>query len=72
MRGQALAAGKPWWTMSPFGLGEEPETDLGVDPGVPSRMLEARPAEEYRGDLDAAMTDVGGWLREGYRVVIVH
>ena len=71
VRSRALAAGKPWWTMSPFGLGDEPEADLGVEPGVPSRALAARPAEEYRGDLPAAMADIARWVREGFRVVLV-
>ena len=47
----------------------------GVDVSVgavESRLLPARPAESYRGDIEQAVGDVQQWLKEGYRVVVVH
>ncbi|GAW47796.1 MULTISPECIES: transcription-repair coupling factor [unclassified Nocardioides] len=74
VREHALAQGKPWWTVSPFGI-ESPEGGLGVDDvagAVPSRALPAKPAEAYRGDLERAIADLDGWRRAGYRVVVLH
>ncbi|MCW2774727.1 MAG: mfd, partial [Nocardioides sp.] len=74
VREHALAQGKPWWTVSPFGI-ESPEGGLGVDDvagAVPSRALPAKPAEAYRGDLERAIADLDGWRRAGYRAVVLH
>ena len=46
---------------------------MDVEAGaVPTRALPARPAPEYRGDIEQAITDITGWLGEGYRVVVMH
>ncbi|MEZ5091967.1 transcription-repair coupling factor [Nocardioides sp.] len=66
VRGHALARGQAWWSVSPFGLDEQAD-----EAGVPVRTLTAQPTEEYRGDLEGAMADLGGWLRAGHRVVVV-
>ncbi|HEX5861596.1 MAG TPA: CarD family transcriptional regulator, partial [Nocardioides sp.] len=76
VRQHSIGLGRPWWTVSPFGLdaGLEP-TAIGAasdDVGVESRALPARPAESYRGDLEAAVKDIEQWRRDGYRVVVVH
>ncbi|HET8960779.1 transcription-repair coupling factor [Nocardioides sp.] len=77
VRQHALGLGRPWWTMSPFGLDGDLDSGLdaqaGEDPGaVESRALPARPAESYRGDLEAAVKDIEQWRRDGYRIVVVH
>lgn len=62
VRGHAITQGKPWWTMSPFGLDADDET----------RVLAAKPAEAYRGEMERAIGDIGRWRADGYRVVVVH
>jgi transcription-repair coupling factor (superfamily II helicase) len=58
VRGEALAQGKAWWGLSPFGLDDEEATGVaGVEP--------------YRGDIDAAVKDIAGYLDQGRRVVVV-
>ncbi len=66
VRSHALGRGQAWWSVSPFGLDED-----GAEGGVPVRALAAQPAEEYRGDLGAAVADVAAWLRAGHRVLVV-
>jgi transcription-repair coupling factor (superfamily II helicase) len=87
VRQHSIGLGRPWWTMSPFGLDVEADdaaplrdslgevVSSGVDPtagAVETRALPARPAESYRGDLEAAIKDIEQWRRDGYRVVVVH
>jgi transcription-repair coupling factor (superfamily II helicase) len=71
VRLRSLAQDKPWWTVSPFGL-DETAPASAEDAGVPTRALPAGPVDAYRGDVDRAMTDLDGWLAEGYRAVVVH
>jgi transcription-repair coupling factor (superfamily II helicase) len=56
--------GRPWWTVSPFGLDEE----LGSG----GRSVAATPVDGYRGDLERAVADLRGWLADGARVVVTH
>lgn len=82
VREHSLARGLAWWSMSPFGIAtEEPGAASGpalegaseaAIAGVPSRPLGTRPAEAYRGDIEKALANVAGWLRDGYRVVVLH
>ncbi len=54
-------------------LGEIVSSGIDVEVGaVPVRVLPARPAPEYRGDVEKAIEDIRGWLGEGYRVTVVH
>ncbi len=54
-------------------LGEIVSIDIDVTVGaVPTRNLPAKPVEAYRGDLEHAVSDIRGWLADGYRVVVVH
>ncbi len=54
-------------------LGEIVDIDIDVEAGaVPSRSLPMKPAEAYRGDIQRAISDMKGWLGEGYRVAVVH
>jgi len=64
VRAHSLERGSGWWTMSPFGLDDEADSSV--------RVIEAQPAEAYRGDLERAVADIRGWLTAGHRVVVVH
>jgi transcription-repair coupling factor (superfamily II helicase) len=80
VREHALAQGKPWWTISPFGIETDPtasasgpEADVDVLAGaVPTRGLPAHPVDAYRGEVERAVTDLDRWRRDGYRVVVIH
>ncbi|MFC6286291.1 transcription-repair coupling factor [Nocardioides sp. GCM10027113] len=83
VREHTMAQGKPWWSMSPFGLADDPDDPtagsadavlaaaLDVD-GVESRALTAKPVETYRGDFERAVADIEQWRRNGLRIVVVH
>jgi transcription-repair coupling factor (superfamily II helicase) len=75
VRAQALERGLAWWSLSPFGLGDDgvDSVDDGVAAGGPEqRPVDARPAEAYRGDVEAAIKDIRAWLDDGRAVVVVH
>ncbi len=61
VRAHALGQGKAWWGLSPFGIESDEET---VTVG-------AAAVEPYRGDIDAAVADIGKHLAQGRRVVVV-
>src|SRR4051812_20409701 len=63
IRSDAEAMGIPWWSVSPFTADSAEEAD--------SRVVSARELENYRGDTEKALTDVRGWLGQGWRVVVV-
>ncbi len=77
VRALSLAQGKPWWSVSPFGLDPEAEaladgvadTDSGA---VESRAVGIRAIEPYRGDVARAIEDMRQWIAAGSRVVLVH
>ncbi len=70
VRETVLAQGKAWWGVSPFGI--ETEAGLVEDlDGVESRTIGAGPVEPYRGDIEAAVKDIGGHLAAGRRVVVL-
>jgi transcription-repair coupling factor (superfamily II helicase) len=78
IRAAAAALGLPWWTVAPFGVTEEePGAGPGQaiepnDPGEPGPFrIHASLAPSYRGDTARMLTDVRGWLAEGWRVVLV-
>ncbi|MET8523578.1 transcription-repair coupling factor [Nocardioides sp. NBC_00163] len=71
VRAHAIAQGKPWWSVSPFGLDDQAaETDPDVV-GVSTRKIDWQPAKAYRGDTAAALTDIENWRDDSYRVVVV-
>ncbi|HSV37116.1 MAG TPA: transcription-repair coupling factor [Nocardioidaceae bacterium] len=85
VRVHTLQQGKPWWSISPFGLdpgasevlrdslGEVVSIDLDVTVGaVESRVVPMKQAEPYHGDVTKVVDDIAGWLREGRRVVVLH
>ncbi|HET8559415.1 MAG TPA: transcription-repair coupling factor [Marmoricola sp.] len=50
-----------------------PDIQAAVEAGaVESRVVRARAAESYRGDIEAAVKDIAAHLAEGRRVVTVH
>ncbi|MDQ2755352.1 MAG: DEAD/DEAH box helicase, partial [Actinomycetota bacterium] len=73
VREHALATGRPWWTLTGFVTDTE-LADLGVDGdgddlvGIPLGLHEVEP---FRGDTEAAVTALRGWVDGGWRVVVV-
>ncbi|MGN6242787.1 MAG: CarD family transcriptional regulator, partial [Motilibacteraceae bacterium] len=64
VRGHALDHGIPWWGLTPFTVDAELADDDTLTMG-------ARDVDGYRGDLQRALSDVKGWLGDGWRVVFV-
>ncbi|MDQ2838541.1 MAG: transcription-repair coupling factor [Actinomycetota bacterium] len=60
--------GLPWWSLSPFSTDNELLGEHSAISAV-SSSFEAAPA--YRGDADALLGDIDGWLRAGWRVALV-
>ncbi len=72
IRTRTVGGGRAWWTLTPFGSDAElADLDPEAFGGAEVLALDARAAEEYRGDTDRALADVGGLLRDGWRVVLV-
>jgi transcription-repair coupling factor (superfamily II helicase) len=84
VREHTMGLGHAWWGVSPFGLDGSAEVevrditgaivraDVDVERGsVESRTVEVTAADTYRGDLEAAVTDIRDWLGAGRRVVLV-
>ena len=57
----AGAHGLSWWAVSPFGL-DDPDA---------GGTMQARPVEPYLGQLESAFGDVGRWVAQGHRVVLI-
>lgn len=72
VRGHAIAQGKPWWTISPFGIDTEGVLEADDVGAVPSRPVAATSVEPYRGEVDRAIADIDRWRRAGHRVVVLH
>jgi transcription-repair coupling factor (superfamily II helicase) len=75
VREQVIAAGRAWWSVSPFGIGgddADPAPRASDASAVETRVLPAKVAEAYRGDLERAVADIRGWLAEDHRVVVLH
>jgi transcription-repair coupling factor (superfamily II helicase) len=60
---EASELGLPWWGITQL------RGDTELDPAVRVSSFEAAPA--YRGDTEAAMSDLRGWAREGWSVALV-
>ncbi len=101
VRALSLGQGKPWWSVSPFGLldveelnavadgvstrstdrdgqplrdelGNVVSADVDVEAGaVEARAVAMKPVPEYRGDIEAALSDMKAWLAGGSRVALV-
>jgi transcription-repair coupling factor (superfamily II helicase) len=80
VREHAVASGKAWWSVSPFGIADEGVDTLAgargstieVPDGVPTRSLPMQVVDPYRGDVEKAFADLATWLSKGYRAVVVH
>ena len=85
VRTEVLEQGQAWWGISPFGLDVDsdesgvetlPSTGSGPARGssttVVSREVAAQPAEAYRGDVEAVVTDIRAHLTAGRQVVTIH
>jgi transcription-repair coupling factor (superfamily II helicase) len=68
VREVAEAARRPWWTVTPFATDADAAED---DSGRPAFPIEATPAQAYRGDTARVIGDVGQWLADRWRVVLV-
>ncbi|HWM96838.1 MAG TPA: CarD family transcriptional regulator, partial [Streptosporangiaceae bacterium] len=81
VRVAAAALGLPWWTIAPFGVTDADDPEAGAGPAetrAPNGSGELGPfrvnaslAPSYRGDTTRMLTDVRGWLADGWRVVLV-
>jgi transcription-repair coupling factor (superfamily II helicase) len=85
VRGVAEAAGLAWWTVTPFVTedvtedvagdvagDEEPAGGTGPEGGEHGAFrIDASPAGAYRGDTARVIADVGRWLADRWRVVLV-
>jgi hypothetical protein len=72
VRDHAARIGVPWFTVGPFSADDEllgADDGTGLDPVV--LRWDAREATAYRGDTEAAITDIRGWLTDGWRVVVI-
>jgi transcription-repair coupling factor (superfamily II helicase) len=78
-RGLAASLDLPWWTITPF-VATGPDDGPGPadgdwtgdgDGGPPAFAIHAQPAPGYRGDTSRAVPDIGRWLADGWRVVLV-
>ncbi len=65
---EAAELGLPWWTLSPFGADSELAEQAGETLALTS-SFEAAPA--YRGDSEALLTDLAGWLADGWRIELI-
>ena len=81
VRVHSIARGVAWWTLSPFGLDDDPAGRVVPDEiaGRSGRIhpadrqgLPHRPADAYRGDVEQAVTDLERWRGDGYRTVVVY
>jgi transcription-repair coupling factor (superfamily II helicase) len=68
LREHAAEIGVPWWSIGAFGA----DADLAPDGGDGVvAALDLQAVESYRGETERAIGDLGSWLREGWRVVVV-
>jgi transcription-repair coupling factor (superfamily II helicase) len=68
VRADAAELGLPWWSLSPFSADNEL---VSADDSVAAVTSSFDAAPTYRGDTDALMTDLAGWLASGWRVALV-
>jgi len=63
LREHAAGLGLAWWDLTPFTVDSETGEDA-IATGTED-------APTYRGDTQAAVADLQGWVREGWKVVLV-
>jgi transcription-repair coupling factor (superfamily II helicase) len=85
VRRHALDHGLAWWSISPFTAerttpsepvrteaGELVQVDIDVEQGaVESTSVDAQATDGYRGNTEAMVADVRGWVHDAWRVVFV-
>jgi transcription-repair coupling factor (superfamily II helicase) len=87
VRTHALGLGTSWWSTSPFGVdptaneftvaplrtdtGEIVSVDADVTSSVETIALDIQAAAAYRGDTEAAVSDIAAYLRAGRCVLLV-
>src|SRR6201995_3201594 len=69
VREAAPARSPPWWTIEPFGATDDEES--AEDGERPSFGMEATAAPSYRGATENMVSDMRGWLADGWQVVLV-
>ena len=82
----ALRGGRAWWGITPFAADEELAELAAISPGPASpaghageaddgdaatRTVDATEPPAYRGETDRAVSDIGAWARQGWRVVLL-
>ncbi|HZV25458.1 MAG TPA: transcription-repair coupling factor, partial [Acidothermaceae bacterium] len=69
VRTHALSLGLAWWSVSPLAVttSQVPASDIEADGDV--LVIDAVAAQAYRGDTQAVVADVKGWLADGWRVL---
>ncbi|GAB3699458.1 transcription-repair coupling factor [Mariniluteicoccus flavus] len=84
VRAHALGRGQGWWSLSQFqaapGEAGTVRTDdgevvdlslVGASASVESRIIGAHAIDPWRGDAEAAVTDIKGLLADDWRIVLV-
>ncbi|PRY58116.1 transcription-repair coupling factor [Knoellia remsis] len=66
LRDHARTTGRAWWDLTPFALDTETANDSDAD--VVATDTQDPPA--YRGDIEAAASDLRGWTDDGWRVLV--
>jgi transcription-repair coupling factor (superfamily II helicase) len=69
VRAEAARLGMPWWVLSPFTTDLELLEAAGISGISVASSFEAAPT--YRGDTEAVVGDIGGWVRDGWRIAVV-
>jgi len=67
VRDHARAQGLAWWSLSPLATADDEE--FGLDDAA--LVLDAHAAQSYRGDTQAVVADVKGWLADQFGVLFV-
>ncbi|MET8362021.1 transcription-repair coupling factor [Micromonospora sp. NPDC005194] len=83
VRATAADLGQPWWTLSPFGLGEAetaetrqpwedaPEQAVVTPDDAIAVTLAAQPAPLYHGETARVVDDLKRWAGEGWSIALV-
>ena len=73
VREHALASGRPWWSLTSFVTDAELAdfVDAAGTEGTEPISLSAKEIEPFRGDTEAAVAALRGWVEDGWRVVVV-
>ena len=79
VREHAVAQGRAWWSVSPFGIADDADLDTPAsargpiaDEALVTRALPMQVVDPYRGDVERAFADLEKWRSAGYRIVVVH